>query len=666
MKTIKKILCVVLAVVIVAAPVSVFASSDHPASDNYPYTLDDMKIIFDEKDENGNYYPLVVVPGISHSIMYVVYEDYDYASAKYPTDPPIKKDAWGNEMRGSMIILDIASTVKAAIRYLLVPLICTIITQKDCGFIKAIEKVADVAFSAQQTFPDGTSKNVTDTINFNGPLSDFATPEGAEEQSVLQDEADYLYKIIPLKPVKDTIGEENLFFFAFNLFGDPMETAGKLDEFIDMVLERTGASKVNLLPISLGGTIFTAFAERYSNTNKVNAVVNMVAALNGTQVVTDMFNRDFNVDPEYWYTQVFPLAMRQYENYLNMVAHLVNIIFHTLPWEINAAMISKLYDVLFDHLMVNTPQFWAMVRREAYPELAEKFLSDEEHAPVREKTDACYRAQMNLEKNIKTMRSNGIEINCIAGYHLHSGERRYEIMQVMANSANTNGDGVINIESTTVGATAVLPGEQLPEDYVQAIDSDYCYISPDREIDASTGALPDNTWYFYDMHHEDAANNAPVINLALALLYSSEVTDVHSKPEKFPQFNGNSDNWYIRRWRYNDMKNLYADYQEGKLDWSDETAAEAESIIYDCERVMNATIADMDFVKETTRRVHHFLNEYGNFPDENVNREVATDTPELSPAMKFLEFVIVTADKVIYHIFGPHGFSEYWKVKLGY
>lgn len=664
MKRFKKILSVILAVMMIAAPVTVFAASDHPASDNYPYTLDDMKIVFDEKDENGNYYPLIVVPGISQSKMYVVDENYDYESAEDPTYPPIKKDDWGNELTGSTLIFDIAATAKAAIRYLIIPLICSVILQKDCGLVNAIEKVADVAFSPQQTFTDGSARNETDTVYFDGPFSDYATPEG-EEMNFLQDECDYLYRIIPLKPVKETIGDENLFFFEFNLFGNPMDTAAKLDEYIDMVLERTGASKVNLLPISLGGTIFTAFAEKYTNTDKVNAVVCMVAALNGTQVVTDMFNRDFNVDPEYWYTELFPLAVRQYENYLNTVGHAINILFHLLPWDVNAAMISKLYDVMFDHLMVNTPQFWAMIRREAYPELADKFLSGEEHAAVREKTDEFYAAQMNIEKNIKTMKANGIEINLVSGYNLRTGERRYEFMQLMSNSATTNGDGVLNIESTTLGATAVLPGEQLPDDYVQAIDSDYCYISPDREVDASTGALPDNTWYFYDMHHEDAANNAPVINLALALMYSSEVTDVHSNPEKFPQFNGNSDNWYIRRWRYNDLKNLYAQYQAGEVDWPDDAVEECESLLYDCERVMRATIADMAFVSETTKRVNLFLNEYGTFPDDSVNRIVATDEPELSPAMKAVEFSVVTADKIIYKIFGPHGFSEYWKVKVG-
>ena len=82
---------------------------------NWQTMLEDMKIIFDEKDENGNYYPLIVVPGISQSTMYVVDENYDYESAEDPTYPPIKHDAWGNELTGELLIFDIAATVSIAV-----------------------------------------------------------------------------------------------------------------------------------------------------------------------------------------------------------------------------------------------------------------------------------------------------------------------------------------------------------------------------------------------------------------------------------------------------------------------------------------------------------------------------------------------------------------------
>lgn len=105
-----------------------------------------------------------------------------------------------------------------------------------------------------------------------------------------------------------------------------------------------------------------------------------------------------------------------------------------------------------------------MVTKEAYPELAEKFLSDKDHSPVRAKTDAFYQAQLDLADNIKKMTANGIKINIISGYGLHTGDARYNFFHVTANADNVNGDGVINIESTALGATAALPGESSPRE----------------------------------------------------------------------------------------------------------------------------------------------------------------------------------------------------------
>ena len=62
-------------------------------------------------------------------------------------------------------------------------------------------------------------------------------------------------------------------------------------------------------------------------------------------------------------------------------------------------------------------------------------------------------------------------------------------------------------------------------------------MSVDGSIDASTAVLPDNTWIFIGQHHE-AGNNDVVLTLACALFTDSELKDVHSKPDVWPQYNG--------------------------------------------------------------------------------------------------------------------------------
>lgn len=655
MTVIAKLFSVFMAIITAIIPLSSAGtkSTEASAAESYPYTLEDMSVVYDNVDENGNYYPLVIVPGISHSITYVVNEDYDSSTAEDSSRPPIKKDAFGNDLQSGTIIFDVPEILKAVARYLIAPLVKSLVSQKDCGLVDAIGKVAEVAFSAQKTLPDGSfANNDIGLLEFNGSLADFATPDDAETQSYMQYQCSYLYRILPLRSVSDIIGEENLFFFTFSLFGDPMESARRLDEYIDTVLQKTGAKKVNLLPISLGGTVFTAFCDQFTDTDKVNSIVNVVPVLNGTQSVTDMFNRDFDVSADFWYNEGIPMMISEFTEYGELIGHAANFLLRSLPAEVNAAMLTRIYDALLNNLFVNTPQIWAMVTREAYPELAEKYLGDEEHAPVRAKTDAFYQAQLDLEDNIKAMTANGIKINIISGYGLHTGDARYNFFRVTANADKVNGDGVINVESTTLGATAALPGEKLSEGG---------RLSPDGEVDASTGVLPDNTWYFYNMHHEDAANNAPVINLSVALMYSHDVENVSSNPEKYPQFNGNSDNWFIRRWRYDDIKGLYADYLAGELDWTQETVDECEAIMYDCERVMRATVADADFCKETTRRVNEFCATYGGLSAENAKLLTQKQLNELPEWAKALTRVITFVDDTIFKIYGDKAYSEFWK-----
>lgn len=656
MTVIAKLFSVFMAIITAIVPLSSAEtkSTEASAAESYPYTLEDMSVVYDNVDENGNYYPLVIVPGISHSITYVVDEDYDSSTAEDSSRPPIKKDAFGNDLQSGTIIFDVPEILKAVARYLIAPLVKSLVSQKDCGLVDAIGKVAEVAFSAQKTLPDGSfANNDIGLLEFNGSLADFATPDDAETQSYMQYQCSYLYRILPLRSVSDIIGEENLFFFTFSLFGDPMESARRLDEYIDTVLQKTGAKKVNLLPISLGGTVFTAFCDQFTDTDKVNSIVNVVPVLNGTQSVTDMFNRDFDVSAEFWYNEGIPMMISEFTEYGELIGHAANFLLRSLPAEVNAAMLTRIYDALLNNLFVNTPQIWAMVTREAYPELAEKYLGDEEHAPVRAKTDAFYQAQLDLEDNIKAMTANGIKINIISGYGLHTGDARYNFFRVTANAEKVNGDGVINVESTTLGATAALPGEKLSEGG---------RLSPDGEVDASTGVLPDNTWYFYNMHHEDAANNAPVINLSVALMYSHDVENVNSNPEKYPQFNGNSDNWFIRRWRYDDIKKLYAEYLAGELDWTQETVEECEAIMYDCERVMRATVADADFCKETTRRVNDFCATYGGLGAENAKLLTQKQLNELPEWAKVLTRVITFVDDTIFKIYGDKAYSEFWKI----
>ena len=65
-----------------------------------------------------------------------------------------------------------------------------------------------------------------------------------------------------------------LFFFAYNSFGQPYETAKALDSYIQNVKRLTGSDKVNLVPVSLGGSVATAYFDAYKERDDIHCMLN--------------------------------------------------------------------------------------------------------------------------------------------------------------------------------------------------------------------------------------------------------------------------------------------------------------------------------------------------------------------------------------------------------
>ena len=84
----------------------------------------------------------------------------------------------------------------------------------------------------------------------------------------------------------------------------------------------------------------------------------------------------------------------------------------------------------------------------------------------------------------------------------------------------------------SLGATCADYGTTLPKDYKQAKYPEKNYISPDRMIDASTCALPENTWFVRDWLH---CNGNAGIDRLFALVMTGEAVDIRAFAE-YPQF----------------------------------------------------------------------------------------------------------------------------------
>lgn len=440
------------------------------------------------------YTPCIILPGIGQSKVASVDKDGNKIKMAWPLDVN------GEEILGSL---------KASLMKMMV-------FRKDAGFSDKVKSIVKDILQPIAVNDDGTMKNGVRVVKYNQSLA-----QCNEKQK------NYIYKMVPMQRLSAIIGEENLYFFAYNSFGEPYETAKDLDEFIQKVKKERNCEKVNLVPVSLGGALSTAYFDAYGHKNDVERVMYFVAALEGTRLIADVYRKNIRLGE---LTPVIEMFASK------SAAEKARSLLKMLPDGVIENVVDKAIDALLEEVAINCPSLWSVLPPEDYEELSAKYLSDKKHAVLREKTDRFYNAQSNIRKIIDERKANGTEFFSIACYGL-------ELVPVIQ-SFRTSSDTIINIESPSLGAKAAPLGEKLPTDHCRGT---YCtneahsHISPDGTIDASYGYMPEHTWYFLNQQHDATAYNDTALNIAAKVLSDKNFKDIYSD-ESLPQFGIAHDN----------------------------------------------------------------------------------------------------------------------------
>lgn len=569
---------------------------------------------------NCGHCPLIVLPGINHSPTYLYDEN----------DKPVMDSKGEKQIGGTLLILNTDDLLKKILPKALFSLLATIATQHNILLDKVAYEAAATAFSIQKCNDEGNYVNNLKTQRWNYPLSQMT-----------EDEVNWVYRMVPMQRIVDIIGADHTYFYTFNLVGDPMQSAKELDEYIDMVKKQTGHDKVDLLPVSLGGTILTAYLDAYGHKD-INSIVGVVACLNGTDIVADLMARDFNISDEYLHHEYIPTILKD-SNGRGTLGYLINCILHILPQAGFNALLTGAMSGLLDTMVLNCPQMWAMVPSYRYDALASRYLSAK---PVlKAKTDRFQQARLNLKQNVLDAVADGVKVNFISGSGLAFGEEMYTFFSIMSSSGKVNSDGIINLSSTALGTTGTVGGATIAK---QAHDNPdypgYSYLSPDGTIDISTAVLPDNTWVFLKQYHE-VGNNDVVLNLAKALLLG-EIENVHSNPAKYPQYNYFCNTKTLRRWRINDGKEALK-----KTDLSEEDRAEIVAAIAQAEAVLEMTVADQTAVEAAQARLDTILYKVGQLTPPKEESKLAPGLEKFFESMSWMLYKTLGGGSVYDKIF---------------
>ncbi|MBQ8015356.1 MAG: hypothetical protein IJ264_04115 [Clostridia bacterium] len=584
----KKIISVLLAVSMILSCCAVFASAAEVKT---------------ECGGNCDISPSIVVHGIGQSNVWALDDNGDYLT-----------DEDGERISCFPAIFDVGSIVKKV----LFPALLTLFTQHDLGLSNALCDVVRDAFAVNMC--DENGKNTGNIELETYPYSVAECSEYEKEQ---------IYDNIPLQAYSEIAGEDHLYYYAYNSFGNLQQTVDGLYEFIQMVKADTGHDKVNIVPISMGGSVANGLLEYYPDVmDDLEKVVYIVPALNGSTIVGDVYTKDLAfLDADFLYNGFLETLMDEAD------ARMIEVIARILPDEVFLGVLNNVADCLIEDVAANITSLWGLCPKEDYPAASAKLLADKPE--IKKQTDKYYQAQVNSLANIQKLVDKGVEVYNIVDYDAP--------LYHIGNSWNEdNADGVIHLSSTAMGVHSALVGETLPEGYNQANTSANCsdpshnHISPDKVVDASTGLLPDTTFYFDGQNHEKTARNDIIISLATKLLATDEITSVYSS-EDYPQFNGARDPRKIK----NDLLPAAKAVDASKLSADD--AKELAAAIEEAEAFVNGTVCRDGQQDEIRARLEAILIKAG----------VMTVEEEEESSSFFSDLSIW-----LYDTYGTNGFSE--------
>ena len=506
--------------------------------------------------------------------------------------------------------------------------------QRDVIANSSIENVLKVFFSDHLSDEEGNPIN-----NVVTPLHKYPVSEYDEEARDIFDDR------IPCDFLLKEIGEENVYCYNYPVFSNADQNAVGLNDFIEnVVLKQTGASKVILVPMSMGASVVNNYLNQYPDAGRVQKVISIVGAWDGSDVFADLMLGDFDDNaPAMVYTNLLG-ELGFVDPY---VGSIINIAARILPKQELRNILDDIVDSLVKTLFLTNTSFMSLCPSGRYAEVAEKYLQGEDMAEVKAQTSRYAEAQANLEERLMYQKNTyGTEFYFISGYNLAFGDEDYGFFKFFETYDTTNSDEIIQISSTAPGTSFVPAGQKFDDAYI----ADPAHnVSPDGSIDASTCYFEDTSWYFEGQKHELTDNNT-----ALSLAFEIALGNIHSVADcedTYPQFN---ESRFVRRLTRDYLPDA-ATIDRSTLEPAD--AAKLDKAVADAEAMMARTLNDRDADDEIIFALKDLLIEL------NVKYNIWEDRyqPEVEdPTMDAVELVLGVVSDVLLKIFGKKGFADFW------
>ncbi len=336
-------------------------------------------------------------------------------------------------------------------------------------------------------------------------------------------------------PTDPAHGLDKSYYFGYDFRADPAVTAEQLNTFIEHVKQLTGHSQVRLRASSMGGVMTMTYLRIYGS-DSVKSVIFQNCPLLGTAVAGDMFcgRLEINAYALYRYgDRALPSLLE--DPWTDIVDLLLRVLYKSgvLDYLVGIAdkAVEQLGDRVFDELLI--PVFkancgiWSFVPDADYDEAKAFMLGDNPDEELVRRIDFYhYEVQGKAKEILNGLIAKGIPVMIVSGTNMQRTP--------LVKSYNNDSDGTVDTMYSSVGAKVALLECTLPAGHTQIVNCGHNHLSPDNRIDASTCALPEQTWFVNDMLHSTTHDGHTAL---YRWFYTSDdaVQTVFSNPD-YPQF----------------------------------------------------------------------------------------------------------------------------------
>lgn len=324
------------------------------------------------------------------------------------------------------------------------------------------------------------------------------------------------------------------YYFDYDFRLDPFEHAERLHEFIETVKKLTGHDSVKLKCSSMGGVVLSAYLEKYGSEG-IDVIICRCCPLWGTAVAGEAFcgKIELNATSLARYGEdAIPFLETGFAD--DFIEGTLYKLLGTLEicgvldgiCALGDRLVEELGERVYSEALIpifgTLPGIWSFVPEEYFDDAVE-YMKLPESGGLHDKVYAYRTAIANIADNLKTAKANGVQICLICGYNV----QRTPLVTLWKSTS----DGTVDTKYASLGAACGNVKETLSDEYLNSLVSTE-YLSPDNMIDASTCALPDNTWFVRDWLH---CNGNAGIDAFFEKIMLNENSDINSFSE-YPQF----------------------------------------------------------------------------------------------------------------------------------